>query len=260
MWHSARVDETELRAFAREQLGRQAALARVELGRLAQALEPGEQPRRVAMGVAGRQGVLVLLTDRRLLLGHGWPTRKRHGVDVWPLSELRGVARHMLSVDLDFGDRGTLALALAPEQLAHPMTDALRETLGLPDAAPVRAELEALAQRKLGGRLSTELDADLALLADGLEADEDAQRLAFVADGRTPQLAALTDRRLILVHAALRGHNDRWRAFARDEIAEVTREGDTLWVIVPATAGTATRHPIVFVDTERCDEFQAVLG
>ena len=37
----------------------------------------------------------------------------------------------------------------------------------------------------------------------------------------------------------------------------MTREDDTLWIAVPG--GEAGRHGIAFVDSDRCDEFEAVL-
>lgn len=258
MWHSGRVDEAELKALVRDQLGRQAVLVRGETRRLARALQDGETGRRVAMGVRGREGLLVLLTDRRLLLGHGWsPFRRRERVEAFALADLRGVVRHMMSVDLVFDGRETLALALAPEEQAHALTDALRAGLGLPDAARVRGELRALAERKLGGRVTSEMESDIALLADHVEADEDVQRLAFVAGSRTPLLAAITDRRLVVVHAALRGHNDRVTAWPREAIGDVTRRDDTLLLDVP---GEEHGYRLMFMDPARCDEFEAVLG
>ncbi|MFA9269417.1 MAG: hypothetical protein ACEQSX_01475 [Baekduiaceae bacterium] len=255
VWHSARVDEAELKALGREQLGRQVALVGSELKHIARALEPGEVPRRFAMGMRGRHGLLVLLTDRRLLLGRGWsPIPGRDRVEAWPLAELTGVTRHMLSLRAEFGDRGLLSLGLAPEGPALALTDMLRTDIGLPDAGPVRADLHALAKRKLGPKVASDMRADIALLADGLAPEEDVQRLAFAGDERGPLLAALTPERLLLVHAALRGAKDRWLAWPRAGLRAVSREGTVL-----ALDAAGERVLIAFVAEERCDEFEAVL-
>lgn len=250
------MEQTDLTEFTRAQLGRQAALVGSERKALARALEPGEQPRCVAMGMRGPHGFLVLLTDRRLLLARGWsPIPRRDRVETWPLAELAGATRHALSLHADFGARGALQVGLAPEGPAHALTDALRIGLGFPDPVPARAELRELAQRKLGARLTSDLRADLAFLADGLLPDEDVQRLAFAGDSHGPLLAALSASRLLLVHAALRAAKDRWLEWSREHLRVVARTGDVLQL----EDGGEPLPPIVFTDAARCDEFEAVL-
>lgn len=256
MWHSARVDEDGLKQLARSQLGRQAALVGGELRQLASALDPGEEPDALAMGAVGRHGRLVLLTDRRLLLARGWsPFRRGARVEPWPLEALTAVQRHALSLELDFGEHGTLKVGLAPEEAANAITDGLRARLGLPDAAPARDALQELAQRKLGAKVKGDMRADLALLADNLGPDEDVQRLALVGDTQGPLLAAVTNARFILAHAALRAANDRWMAWPREDVRAAGRAEDVLQL-----EAAGERLPrLAFMDTARCDEFEAVL-
>lgn len=208
------------------------------------------------MGALGRHGRLVLLTDRRLLLARGWsPFRRGARVEPWPLDALSKVERHALSLHACFGDRGTLKLGLAPEEAANAITDALRSHLGLPDAAPARKALRELAQRKLGAKVKGDVRADLALLADNLRPDEDVQRLALVGDAQGPLLAAITNLRFILAHAALRAANDRWMAWPR---ADVRAAGRTDAVLQLEAAGEPLPR-LAFMDDARCDEFEAVL-
>lgn len=256
MWHSARVDEDGLKQLARAQLGRQAALVGGELRQLARALEPGEEPEAFAMGAVGRHGRLVLLTDRRLLLARGWsPFRRGARVEPWPLGALAGVERHALSLHADFGEEGTLKVGLAPEEAANAITDALRSRLGLPDAAPAREALQELARRKLGEKVKGDMRADLALLADNLAPDEDVQRLALVGDTHGPLLAAITNLRFILAHAALRAANDRWMDWPREQVRAAGRADAVLQL-----EAAGERLPrLAFMDEARCDEFEAVL-
>jgi hypothetical protein len=250
------VDEDGLKQLARSQLGRQAAMVGGELRQLADALEPGEEPEALAMGAVGRHGRLVLLTDRRLLLARGWsPLRRGARVEPWPLDALTGVERHALSLHAGFGGHGTLKVGLAPEEAANAITDALRARLGLPDAAPARDALQVLAERKLGAKVKGDMRADLALLADNLAPHEDVQRLALVGDTHGPLLAAITNERFILAHAALRAANDRWMDWPRADVRAAGRAD----AVLQLEASGEPLPRLAFMDEARCDEFEAVL-
>ena len=135
------------------------------------------------------------------------------------------------------------------------VTDALRSRLGLPDAAPARDALQELAQRKLGAKVKGDMRADLALLADNLEPDEDVQRLALVGDTHGPLLAAVTNLRFILAHAALRAANDRWMAWPREDV----RAAGRVDAVLQLEAAGERLPRLAFMDEARCDEFEAVL-
>lgn len=249
--------------IARDQLGHLRHGVPIELRKAAKALEPGEEPVQLAMGVVNRRSRVALLTDRALLLAPGWSPVRRKRAERWPLEELTEVERHLMTVRIGFGARGSLTVALSPDEAAHRIADALLTRLDGDDKrAARRNELAALADRKLGDGKANALRADLAQLADGLEPGEDVQRLAEGGDEHGPLTVALTDRRLIVVHAALRAANDRWTAWPRDEIARVEREGQGLRIYDARTAelddGPVGRF-VVFLDRDRCDEFEMVL-
>lgn len=255
MWHSPGVDAAALKDLARDQLGRQAAFVGFEIKQHAGALEPGEEPRTFAMGMLGRRGRLVLLTDRRLLLARGWsPIPRSSRVDAWPLDELTDVERHTMSSTFTFGERGSVGLMLAPEEASDAIIGDLRARLGRPDAEPAREDLAALAQRKLGGKLAYAVEHDLAKVADRLGPDEEVQRLAFVSDEDGGLLLALTAERMMLAHAAVRAGRDRWLEWPREDVRAVARDG----IVLVVEAGDETLH-LGFASEDRCDELEAVL-
>lgn len=218
------------------------------------ALAAGEELVAVVAAAWRRRGWVVVATDAGLRLARRPRLFGRSAGHRFEWRDLTAVRSSALSLSLRFADVEVDLIGAAPHtELVRLLERARRELHG--DARPSIKELHELAERKLGRLVARGFESIVEGLPDRLEAGEHVERLAggrLDFDG----LLVLTDRRLLLVSAALRRANERLWAVDRADVltAEPVAEGLRLAL----RGGESTL--VGFADPDRRDEFAVVLA
>jgi hypothetical protein len=212
----------DLQAAAQEHMGALRLGARRELRLLGEQLGEAEEVRAMGLATYERRSTLVAATDRGVHLVRR-PRLGRRVARLLPWEALESVDATPSLLALTFAGEIVELRFVVPYVAFRRLADVTRRQLG---DGPSRDALDALARRKLGRTLTYAHRNELDLLADRLEDGEEPQRLAS-ARLEFEGLLVVTDRRVLLVKAALRRGRERLWSVARADVrgAEPTETG-----------------------------------